>query len=110
VIRLGGAVSTPAAEKVLGDLTDASSLPAALADVDAVIFTDGDNSNAEAVNYGAVRNVLRALNGRPVRIALMTTIGVHGSAPPPLLDGTLRKGVDPQARRPRRFCHIAFRL
>lgn len=41
-----------------------------------MIFTHGDNSNAEAVNYGAVRNVLDALEGRPVRIALMTTIGV----------------------------------
>ncbi|ROP72606.1 SDR family oxidoreductase [Curtobacterium sp. PhB115] len=64
------------AEVVIGDLTDASTLVEAVSDIDAVIFTHGDNSNAEAVNYGAVRNVLRALDGRPVRIALMTTIGV----------------------------------
>lgn len=64
------------AETVIGDLTDASTLTDAVAGVDAVIYTHGDNSNAEAVNYGAVRNVLRALQGRPVRIALMTTIGV----------------------------------
>lgn len=64
------------AEIVLGDLTDASTLRDAVAGIDAVIFTHGDNSNAEAVNYGAVRNVLDALDGRPVRIALMTTIGV----------------------------------
>lgn len=65
-----------AAEIVVGDLTDAASLQDAVADIDAVVFTHGDNSNPEAVNYGAVRNVLRALDGRPVRIALMTTIGV----------------------------------
>jgi len=66
----------PDAHAVVGDLTDAATLDEAVEDVDAVIFTHGDNSNAEAVNYGAVRNVLDALAGRPVRIALMTTIGV----------------------------------
>jgi uncharacterized protein YbjT (DUF2867 family) len=66
----------PAAETVVGDLTDASTLTAAVDGIDAVVFTHGDNSNAEAVNYGAVRNVLHALDGRPVRIALMTTVGV----------------------------------
>ncbi|PYY64534.1 SDR family NAD(P)-dependent oxidoreductase [Curtobacterium sp. MCPF17_003] len=64
------------AEIVIGDLTDASTLADAVADIDAVIFTHGDNSHGEAVNYGAVRNVLTALGGRPVRIALMTTLGV----------------------------------
>jgi uncharacterized protein YbjT (DUF2867 family) len=39
------------------------------------VFTHG-SSDGEAVNYGAVRNVLRALGGRRVRIALMTSIGV----------------------------------
>ncbi|MCJ1674474.1 MULTISPECIES: SDR family oxidoreductase [unclassified Rathayibacter] len=66
----------PRAETVVGDLTDAATLADAVEGIDAVIFTHGDNAHAEAVNYGAVRNVLRALNGRPVRIALMTTIGV----------------------------------
>lgn len=66
----------PAAEVVVGDLTDASTLTDAVAGIDAVVFTHGANADAEAVNYGAVRNVLHALDGRPVRIALMTTIGV----------------------------------
>ncbi len=69
----------PAAERVVGDLTDATTLADAVAGIDAVIFTHGSNgADAERVNYGAVRNVLRALDGRPVRIALMTTIGVTG--------------------------------
>jgi uncharacterized protein YbjT (DUF2867 family) len=69
----------PAAESVVGDLTDADTLGDAVAGIDAVIFTHGSNGpDAERVNYGAVRNVLRALAGRPVRIALMTTIGVTG--------------------------------
>jgi uncharacterized protein YbjT (DUF2867 family) len=66
----------PAAQVVIGDLTDASTLTAAVDGIDAVVFTHGDNGDAEAVNYGAVRNVLQALEGRPVRIALMTTVGV----------------------------------
>lgn len=66
----------PAAEVVVGDLTDASTLTAAVDGIDAVVFTHGDNSDPEAVDYGAVRNVLQALDGRPVRIALMTTVGV----------------------------------
>ncbi|MFJ3034676.1 SDR family oxidoreductase [Curtobacterium pusillum] len=64
------------AEVVIGDLTDTASLHDAVAGIDAVVFTHGDNGNAEAVNYGAVMNVLDALQGRRVRIALMTTIGV----------------------------------
>jgi uncharacterized protein YbjT (DUF2867 family) len=66
----------PRAEAVVGQLTDPSTLGDAVAGIDAVIFTHGDNSNPEAVNYGAVRNVLQALDGRRVRIALMTTVGV----------------------------------
>lgn len=66
----------PGAEIVVGDLTNPATLGDAVADIDAVIFTHGDNSNGEAVNYGAVRNVLEALGDRRVRIALMTTIGV----------------------------------
>lgn len=65
----------PAAERIIGDLTDADTLAAAVAGIDAVVFTHG-GSDGEAVDYGAVRNVLRALDGRPVRIALMTSIGV----------------------------------
>ena len=61
----------PAAEVTIGDLTDASTLTAAVEGIDAVVLTHGDNSDAEAVNYGAVRN-----DHRVVRIALMTTVGV----------------------------------
>ncbi|TCL88812.1 uncharacterized protein YbjT (DUF2867 family) [Curtobacterium sp. PhB142] len=69
----------PAAEVVVGDLTRADSLRDAVAGIDAVVFTHGaayGSDDAEAVDYGAVRNVLTALDGRPVRIALMTSIGV----------------------------------
>lgn len=70
----------PAARRVTGELTDASTLKEAVADIDAVIFTHGssygDAAAAEAVDYGAVKNVLQALGGRRVRIGLMTVIGV----------------------------------
>ncbi|GAA1445990.1 SDR family oxidoreductase [Leifsonia poae] len=68
------------AQLVVGDLTRAETLGEAVDGVDAVIFTHGshgDNpADAEAVDYGAVRNVLTALGDRPARIALMTMIGV----------------------------------
>jgi uncharacterized protein YbjT (DUF2867 family) len=67
------------AEPVEGDLTRAETLGAAVDGVDAVVFTHGshgDPAQAELVDYGAVRNVIDALDGRAVRIALMTTIGV----------------------------------
>lgn len=69
-----------AAILVVGELTRPETLTEALDGVDAVVFTQGsaygDAVAAEAVDYGAVRNVLEALGGRPVRIALMTSIGV----------------------------------
>jgi uncharacterized protein YbjT (DUF2867 family) len=69
-----------AALTVVGELTGAQTLVEALAGVDAVVFTQGssygDAAAAEAVDYGAVKNVLQALGGRRVRIALMTSIGV----------------------------------
>lgn len=65
----------PAAEIVVGQLTDADALADAVEGVDAVIFTHG-SSDGQGVNYGAVRNVIHALKGRQVRIALMTSIGV----------------------------------
>ena len=69
-----------AAQRVLGDLTRADTLGRAVAGIDAVVFTHGSRSGgkaeAERVDYGAVRSVLRALDGRPTRIALMTSIGV----------------------------------
>jgi uncharacterized protein YbjT (DUF2867 family) len=75
----------PAAQKVVGDLTRADTLSDAVADIDAVVFTHGstygDAAAAEAVDYGAVKNVLQVLGGRRVRIALMTAIGVTGRGP-----------------------------
>ena len=70
----------PGAQKVVGDLTRAETLADAVAGIDAVVFTQGssygDAKAAEAVDYGAVKNVFQALGGRRVRIALMTAIGV----------------------------------
>src|SRR5512132_3525339 len=66
-------------ELVVGDLTRADSLTAAVDGVDAIVFTHGsygDSAEAERVDYGAVRNGLTALGGRSVRVALMTAIGV----------------------------------
>ena len=48
--------------------------------MNAITFTHGSDgggkAGAERVDYGGVRNVLAALSGRSVRIALMTAIGV----------------------------------
>jgi uncharacterized protein YbjT (DUF2867 family) len=70
----------PGAEVVAGDLTDPKTLTAAVAGVNAIIFTHGSDgggkAGAERVDYGGVRNVLAPLSGRSVRIALMTAIGV----------------------------------
>jgi uncharacterized protein YbjT (DUF2867 family) len=69
-------------ESIVGDLTDATSLREAVADIDGIIFTHGSNGRPpgpEDVDYGAVRNVLRALKGRRARIALVSTrIGHFG--------------------------------
>ena len=64
---------------VVGDGTDPSTLAAAVDGIDAVVFTHGSHGapgEAERVDYGVVRNVLDAVGARPVRIALMTAIGV----------------------------------
>jgi uncharacterized protein YbjT (DUF2867 family) len=81
VRRPEGAKQFPAGvEAVVADVTVPSTLPAAVSDVSAIIFTlgsDGEGkAGAESVDYGGVRNVLRALDGRVVRVALMTSIGV----------------------------------
>lgn len=63
---------------VVGDLTDSSTLREAVEGVTGIVFTHGSHGGAqeaEAVDYGAVRNVLDVLNA-PARIALMTAIGV----------------------------------
>lgn len=64
-----------AAAIFVGELTRPRTLAAAVEGIDAVVFTHGSN-DGEGVNYGAVKNVLQALDGRPVRVALMTSIGV----------------------------------
>ena len=65
---------------MVGDLTRPDTLTAAVESVDAIVFThgsDGDGkAGAERIDYGGVRNVLAALDGRSVRVALMTAIGV----------------------------------
>lgn len=61
-----------------GDITDPAAFASVLDGVDAVVFTHGSNGSPadnEAVDYGAVRNLLETEHG-PLRIALMTTIGV----------------------------------
>jgi hypothetical protein len=71
-------------------------------DVDAVVFTHGSNSSQadmEAVDYGGVRNVLTVLPDRPVRILLMTLIGVTNRDDLALAD---RPGVGGQPRHRRR--------
>lgn len=71
---------TAGVEVAQGDLTRPESLAAAAEGIDAVVFTHGSDglgkSAAEQVDYGGVRNVLTALRGQKVRIALMTAIGV----------------------------------
>jgi len=67
------------AHVVVGDVTRPETLAAAVDGVDAIVFTLGSNDGkaaAENVDYGGVRNVLRALGSRRARIALMTAIGV----------------------------------
>ena len=68
------------AEIMVGDLTKPESLGAAVDGVDAVVFTHGSDGGgkvgSETVDYGGVLNVLMALGSKPVRIALMTAIGV----------------------------------
>lgn len=67
-----------AVETVIADMADAATLGPAVEGVSAVVLTHGtygDRAGAERIDYGAVRNVLAALDGRAVRIALMTTIG-----------------------------------
>lgn len=67
------------AQVIIGDVTRPDTLPAAVDGVDAIVFTLGSidgKLGSENVDYGGVRNVLRALGSRKARIALMTAIGV----------------------------------
>ncbi len=67
-------------EVISGDVTCPETLTAAVDGIDAIVFTLGSDGagkvGAESVDYGGVRNVLRALGSRIARIALMTSIGV----------------------------------
>jgi len=68
------------AQRVVGDLTRPETLAAAVEGIDAIVFTHGADgqgkAGSEQVDYRGVRNVLAASAGRPIRIALMTAIGV----------------------------------
>lgn len=69
------------AELISGRATDEAEIAAVLEGVDAVILTHGshhEDDDAEAVDYGIVRNVVRAAlaEQRIFRIVLMTSIGV----------------------------------
>lgn len=74
----------PEAQVAVGDLTRPETLPAAVAGVDAVVFTHGSEgagkAGAESVDYGGVRDVLKALGSHKARISLMTSIGVTNRA------------------------------
>ena len=65
---------------VTGDVTRPGTLNAAVTGVDAIVFTLGSDGQgkvgAETVDYGGVRNILRAIGSQKPRIALMTSIGV----------------------------------
>lgn len=97
LVRRPAGVRFPAAVEIaVGDLMQVGTLAAAVDGIDAVVFTHGAAggglAGAEAVDYGGVRNVLAALDGRQARIALMTTIGV-----------TDRKGAHDWKRRGERL-------
>ncbi|HET6394304.1 MAG TPA: NAD(P)H-binding protein [Blastococcus sp.] len=84
----------PGADLVRGDLEDPAGLDAVVRDVDAIVFTHGGNGSpdqARRIDYGGVAAVLRALDGRMARLALMTSIGVsrrgaHGGSTGQLLE------------------------
>lgn len=80
LVRDGSAICFgPTAEVCEGDLTSVNDMRRALDGIDGIVFTMGANGGPtlnEAVDYGAVKNALDALDGRPARIALMTAIGL----------------------------------
>ncbi len=63
-----------------GDASMSETLTDLPKDIDALIFTLGSDGQgrigARAIDYGGVRNILRLFSDTPVRIGLMTTIGV----------------------------------
>jgi uncharacterized protein YbjT (DUF2867 family) len=71
-------------ELVPGDVTRPDSLSEAVAGIDAAVLTLGSDgvgrNGARTVDYGGVRNLLAAIGTAPVRVALMTAIGVTDRA------------------------------
>lgn len=66
-------------ELAVGDLTRPETLDPAVHDVDAVVFTHGSSiqeSDVRDVDFAGVANILAALGDDPLRIALMTAVGV----------------------------------
>jgi len=66
-------------EIFLGDATDPAILDQAIKDIDGIILTHSAHrpeAAIEAVDYGVVKYLLRALAGRKVHIVLMTSFGV----------------------------------
>ncbi|BBQ83586.1 TPA: SDR family oxidoreductase [Kluyvera ascorbata] len=67
-------------EIVNGDVSVSETLTGIGDDIDAVIFTLGSDGlgriGARAIDYGGVRNILQRLKHRPVKVVLMTAIGV----------------------------------
>jgi uncharacterized protein YbjT (DUF2867 family) len=94
VTRPAPSGSCPAADLARGDLETPDTLRAAVSGVDAVVFTHGGNGSPDAarrIDYGGVAAVLQALDGRPPRLVLMTSIGVsrrgaYGGSTGQLLD------------------------
>jgi len=70
----------PAAEIVVAEISKPETLIDVANGIDAFVFTHGvpgpTPQTSESVNYGAVLNVLDALKGKKVAIALMTAVGV----------------------------------
>jgi uncharacterized protein YbjT (DUF2867 family) len=63
----------------VGDLTRPETLGPAIEGIEAIVFTHGSTTSERDVRdnyYAGVANVLKTLDGRPVRIALMTAIGI----------------------------------
>jgi uncharacterized protein YbjT (DUF2867 family) len=73
-------------EVVAGDVTDPTSIAAALDGIDAVVMTHGatyGSGDYADIDYGAVPALLEALEGRVVQVALMSSIGVTGTGGSP---------------------------
>lgn len=69
-------------EIVTGDINNPAAMRAAVLGIDAVVLTHGapyGSGDYQAIDYGAVPALLEALNGRTVRVALMSSIGVTHS-------------------------------